>query len=80
MMLLNPMDAPPTFFHINGTVERPDHTIASNNEVSSKTSWEVLEEETMSDHQYTQSNHINVTTTYFRRQREITNRRRQVAA
>ncbi|GBN51567.1 hypothetical protein AVEN_28283-1 [Araneus ventricosus] len=29
---------------------------------------------------YTQSSHINVTTTYFRRQREITNHRRQVAA
>ncbi|GBN80292.1 Sodium-dependent dopamine transporter [Araneus ventricosus] len=28
----------------------------------------------------TQSSHINVTTTYFRRQREITNHRRQVAA
>ncbi|GBM05382.1 hypothetical protein AVEN_94697-1 [Araneus ventricosus] len=43
---------PPTFFHTNGTVGRPDLSIVSNNEIAARALWEVLEEESLSDHQY----------------------------
>ncbi|GBO23144.1 hypothetical protein AVEN_19061-1 [Araneus ventricosus] len=52
MILINPVGAPPTFFHTNGTVGRPDLTITSNNELAQKIDWQVLKEETFSDHAY----------------------------
>ncbi|GBO26896.1 Retrovirus-related Pol polyprotein from type-1 retrotransposable element R1, partial [Araneus ventricosus] len=56
MILLNPVDAPPTFFHTNGTVGRPDLTLTSNNDLAQKIEWQVLKEETFSDHAYIKIN------------------------
>ncbi|GBN95814.1 Retrovirus-related Pol polyprotein from type-1 retrotransposable element R1 [Araneus ventricosus] len=52
MILINPVGAPPTFFHTNGTVGRPDLTLTSNNDMAQKIDWQVLNEETFSDHAY----------------------------
>ncbi|GBO09339.1 Putative protein in type-1 retrotransposable element R1DM [Araneus ventricosus] len=53
MILINPVGAPPTFFHTNGTVGRPDLTLTSNNDMAQKLDWQVLKDETFSDHAYT---------------------------
>ncbi|GBN79878.1 Retrovirus-related Pol polyprotein from type-1 retrotransposable element R1 [Araneus ventricosus] len=52
MILINPVGAPPTFFHTNGTVGRPDLTLTSNNDMAQKIDWQVLKDETFSDHAY----------------------------
>ncbi|GBN60469.1 hypothetical protein AVEN_54978-1 [Araneus ventricosus] len=52
MVLINPVDAPPTFFHTKGTVGSPDLTLTSNKDIAVKLNWQVLNEETLSDHQY----------------------------
>ncbi|GBM56809.1 hypothetical protein AVEN_227323-1 [Araneus ventricosus] len=51
LVILNEPDAP-SVLHSNGTVGWPNLTIASSSEISQLTSCEVLQEETMSHHQY----------------------------
>ncbi|GBN93599.1 hypothetical protein AVEN_174390-1 [Araneus ventricosus] len=50
-MLLNTEDAPPSFFHPNGTVGRPDLSVSSAS-LASNIEWKILQDETMSDHKY----------------------------
>ncbi|GBN82729.1 hypothetical protein AVEN_167250-1, partial [Araneus ventricosus] len=52
LILLNTIDAPPTFYHTNSTVGRPDLTFTSSTEIVEKTSWQVLKDETKRDHNY----------------------------
>ncbi|GBM66081.1 hypothetical protein AVEN_177132-1 [Araneus ventricosus] len=51
MTLLNTEDAPPSFFHPNGTVGRPYLTVSST-PIANNIEWNILNDETMSDHKY----------------------------
>ncbi|GBO09343.1 hypothetical protein AVEN_123916-1 [Araneus ventricosus] len=66
-MLLNTEDAPPSFYHPNGTVGRPDLSVSSA-PLASNIEWKILKDETMSDHKYILMNiTLNRQTTTFQR-------------